>query len=116
MISRLNSDIEERLYNASGEGWGECKRILQSYPNVNPTGYRGVHGWRALHVACGRGALDVVRMMLQSTNVNINVTNNYGWTSLDCAIDMTHNELVDLLIQNGATANQYIKNENGKWI
>ena len=65
------------------------------------------YGGTALIPASERGHVEVVRYLLEQTDVDIDHVNNLGWTALLEAIvlgdgDAAHQEVVRLLIENGA--------------
>jgi ankyrin repeat protein len=65
------------------------------------------YGGIALIPACERGHVDVVRYLLEESDVDVDHVNNLGWTGLLEAIiladgDAAHQEIVRLLLENGA--------------
>jgi ankyrin repeat protein len=65
------------------------------------------YGGTALIPACERGHVDVVRYLLEESDVDVDHVNNLGWTGLLEAIiladgDVAHREIVRLLLENGA--------------
>lgn len=65
------------------------------------------YGGTALIPACERGHVDVVRYLLEESDVDVDHVNNLGWTGLLEAIiladgDAAHQEIVRLLLENGA--------------
>jgi ankyrin repeat protein len=64
-------------------------------------------GGTALIPASERGHVEVVRYLLNETDVDVDHVNRLGWTALLEAVvlgdgDAAHQEVVDLLIENGA--------------
>ena len=65
------------------------------------------YGGVALIPACERGHVEVVRYLLEESDVDVDHVNNLGWTGLLEAIilsdgDAAHQEIVRLLLDNGA--------------
>ncbi len=65
------------------------------------------YGGTALIPACERGHVDVVRYLLEESDVDVDHVNDLGWTGLLEAIiladgDAAHQEIVRLLLENGA--------------
>lgn len=65
------------------------------------------YGGSALIPACERGHVEVVREILETTDVDVNHVNNLGWTGLLEAIILSdggprHQEIVKLLLEHGA--------------
>ncbi len=65
------------------------------------------YGGIALIPACERGHVEVVRYLLEESDVDVDHVNNLGWTGLLEAIiladgDAAHQEIVRLLLEHGA--------------
>lgn len=61
--------------------------------------------WRrqtALHLASQNGHLEVVRMLLAQRLVDVNATDEDGWTALHYAVDGERKNLVEFLLANSA--------------
>lgn len=77
---------------------------LQAQPDLNRlTRFGGV----GLTPACEKGHVEIVRILLQETEINMNHTNFVGWTPLLEAIVLndggtTQQEIVKLLLDHGA--------------
>lgn len=74
------------------------------------------YGGTALIPACERGHVDVVKLLLEKTNVKVNHINKPGWTAMLEAIvfsngGKTQQEIVRLLLAHGADKN--IADKNG---
>ena len=68
------------------------------------------YGGTALIPACERGHVDVVKLLLEKTNVKVNHINKLGWTALLEAIILSNGgksqqEIVRLLLAHGANKN-----------
>ncbi|XP_067653127.1 ankyrin repeat domain-containing protein 29-like [Haliotis asinina] len=59
-------------------------------------------GENLLHLACRRGHLKTVKLILSMNVVDINARNNDGQTAADIARDWGHQRVVDLLVSRGA--------------
>lgn len=59
-------------------------------------------GTSALMLACGSGAMDVVKVLLNH-NAKVNAVNTQGDTPLHFAVRQNQQEVVDLLLRNGAS-------------
>ena len=55
-------------------------------------------GNTALHLACARGDVFFVEMIINKSNINIHEVNNDGNTPLDVAILFKHKEIIILLV------------------
>ena len=65
------------------------------------------YGGTALIPACERGHVEVVRYLLEASDVDVDHVNDLGWTGLLEAIiladgDAAHQEIVRMLLENGA--------------
>jgi ankyrin repeat protein len=65
------------------------------------------YGGTALIPACERGHVEVVRFLLDETDVDVNHVNNLGWTALLEAVILSdggprHQQIVTLLLDHGA--------------
>ncbi len=56
-------------------------------------------GNTALHLACARGDIFFVDMLINKCNINIHEKNNNGHTPLDVAIFFKHKEIIILLVK-----------------
>ncbi|XP_067654201.1 uncharacterized protein [Haliotis asinina] len=59
-------------------------------------------GYNVLHLACIRGDLETVKLILSMNVVDINARNNYGKTAADYARDWGRQRMLDLLVSRGA--------------
>ena len=66
----------------------------------------------ALHMASGNGHLEIVKILLEESRINLNVLNESGNTALHYAALNGKKEIAELLISKSADAN--IKNEFGR--
>ena len=78
------------------------KLLLKKGADVNLVNQCGNN---ALNLACSDQCFDIVKYLLQNTNVNINHQNNHGWSPLMTAVCRINLELVKLLLKQGADVN-----------
>ena len=79
----------------------ESDRRIGSASDVSEYG----DGWTPLHYACYRGYIDIVKELLlikDSDNININATNNLGFSALFYAAQCGHIEICEYLLSKGA--------------
>ncbi|XP_067650462.1 ankyrin repeat domain-containing protein 50-like [Haliotis asinina] len=69
------------------------------------------NGDSALHWACSRGHVDIVKHLLSQHNVDIDSRGQFGRTSLMTALFRGHREVADVLVRRGA--NVSIVDDNG---
>jgi uncharacterized protein len=100
---------DDRLDNpflyAGAEGLLDILRIVNE-AGADPA-LTNRYGGIALIPACERGHVEVVRYLLEESDVDVDHVNNLGWTGLLEAIiladgDATHQEIVRLLLEHGA--------------
>jgi uncharacterized protein len=100
---------DDRLDNpflyAGAEGLLEILRLVNE-AGADPA-LTNRYGGIALIPACERGHVDVVRYLLEESDVDVDHVNNLGWTGLLEAIiladgDAAHQEIVRLLLEHGA--------------
>lgn len=102
LISCLNNDVEL------------LRLILPANPDLERlTRFGGV----GLTPACEKGHLEIVKILLTETNINVNHTNFVGWTPLLEAIVLndggaTQQDIVKLLLDHGA--NPHMTDKYGK--
>ena len=68
---------------------------------IDPMTYRTPEGDSCLHLACVRGDLHAVKLLV-SLGLDVNSAGDLGNTSLHCASRRGNRELADFLIANGA--------------
>ena len=95
------------LHAAASAGRLACIEVLVRKVNVDQKDKRGD---TALHWACSRGNLEVVKL-LTTNGATVNAKNNSGATPIFIACYNGHYEAVDYLIQKGASLS--LQNMNG---
>ena len=88
----INDDLE--LVTLMAEAGADLKRLTRM-------------GGNGLTPAAEKGHLDVVRYLLENTRINVNLTNNLGWTALIETIILgdggpIRQQIVELLLAHGA--------------
>ena len=102
----LQDDRQDNPFLYAGaEGMLDILRLVNE-AGADPT-LTNRFGGTALIPASERGHVEVVRYLLNETDVDVDHVNRLGWTALLEAIvlgdgDAAHQEVVDLLIENGA--------------
>ena len=102
----LQDDRQDNPFLYAGaEGMLDILRLLNE-AGADPT-LTNRFGGTALIPASERGHVEVVRYLLNETDVDVDHVNRLGWTALLEAIILgdggtAHQEVVDLLIENGA--------------
>ena len=79
---------------------------LSPFKNSVRMGLRGVASGNALLAACKSGNSDIVRTLLRNDKSDINLVNSQGWTALHVASSLGFIQIVNLLLEHGADANQ----------
>ena len=75
------------------ESEGECE-WGQPHLNINQQNKRE---WSALHVASFYGHTECVKLLLNHSDIDINITNNDGATPLDITLEDNNPECIKLL-------------------
>ncbi|MDQ4215427.1 ankyrin repeat domain-containing protein [Microbacterium capsulatum] len=88
----INDDLE--LVTIAAEAGADLKRLTRM-------------GGNGLTPAAEKGHLEVVRYLLENTRINVNLTNNLGWTALIETIILgdggpVRQQIVELLLAHGA--------------
>ena len=107
-----DSDIHEKLYNASYYGDDTRLRELLT-AGADPNKYRNSNGITALLDAASRGRDSTVSILIQH-GADLNIQEKYGRTALYWAAGNGHNEVTTALIKAGADLN--IQTEDGKTV
>jgi ankyrin repeat protein len=102
----LQDDRQDNPFLYAGaEGMLDILRLVNE-AGADPT-LTNRFGGTALIPPSERGHVEIVRYLLNETDVDVDHVNNLGWTALLEAIvlgdgDTAHQDVVDLLIENGA--------------
>lgn len=98
-----NASILRLLIDASSESPLEAAQAADS------------DGWTALHNACSRGWLDIVKYLVQDVGVDINVRSKLGYTPLMNAASKGNLPVVNFLLsQENARLDPYKRNNYGE--
>ena len=88
---------------AANKNYPELVDLLLSRPDINvnlKTGVaKTVYQFTAAQWASGRGHTECVRVLAEKGNVNWNIGNNSGWSSLYIALSKRHSDVVDIIVQ-----------------
>lgn len=84
------------------------KKLLGTSIDVNAPDR---NGWRALHWAILTKRLEIVKMLLGVSNIDVNVKNSLGMTPLHCCVKTYNNHMVQLLLDAGSDINQTDRNK-----
>ena len=69
---------------------------------INPT-HRHFAGYTTLHYAVERGNIEFIESVLKDSRTNINALNKYKKTPLHLAVIASRNDIVEMLLSNGAS-------------
>ena len=96
-LNQLNSI----LLLAVHQGDAECVRLLLNIPNLDANiTYPIDHGLTSLMIACDKNHIEIVKLLLASTNTNINTLSRRGNVALMFAICKGHDDCARLLLEN----------------
>ncbi|MFS0871882.1 ankyrin repeat domain-containing protein [Paenibacillus xylanilyticus] len=106
-INLQDGRLDNPLLYASAEGLGEIVKL--AIAAGADTKLTNRFGGTALIPAADLGHVDIVELLLTSTDVDVNHINNLGWTALLEAVILgdggaRHQQIVALLLQYGADA------------
>lgn len=82
-----------------------CLRIIKLLLNKKETIFFNRDGFNVLHAAAANGNIKLIRMMMYSSNYDINVRDNNGFTPLLWAVQEKRFNAVEYLLLNGADVN-----------
>lgn len=92
------------LHIAAGEGESRIvEELLKAGASAkirNPSDCSGT----PLHLACAWDRMEVVKLLVESSDVEINARNSEGKTALDCALENEFIPIATYLVEHGATA------------
>ena len=104
-VDLQDDQLDNPFLYAGAEGLLDILRVVDE-AGADPT-LTNRYGGTALIPASERGHVDVVRYLLNETDIDVDHVNRLGWTALLEAIVLgdggpAHQAVVDLLIENGA--------------
>ena len=98
-LNKANHTGLTALHLACKNGYSNIVEFLLSFPNCDPHKKTKKHGNCAIHVASRGGHLDCIRCLVDLANIDLNVKNFRGRTSLDFACKSGHAETVAYLLK-----------------
>jgi len=102
LLFPLNPPRRTALQCAAYGGYTDCMNVLISEGGADPN-IQDSEGITALHWACSVGSLEAVQLLLQmEANFNVMEVDGEKLTPLDYAIIGSHQEVAQLLIEQGA--------------
>ena len=108
LSTQKNGDINDiSLYNTIKVDDPFFRKV-----QVKNKNYRDNHNNSDLHIAVDKNSIKMVRYFLNKRNRNINTRNDQGQTALHLACSMGNEDMINLLLINGA--NTEILDEEGK--
>lgn len=103
---RTGKEIDPTPFlHAGAKGYTEMIEILLPYqPDVS---IRNGYGGSALIPACEKGHVSTVKILLEKSDVDVNLINNLHWTALMEAVVLgdggnVHQEIIKMLLEHGA--------------
>lgn len=107
-VNIRDNRLDNPFLYAGAEGLLEVLKVLA--PAKPNTRIYNRFGGTALIPACERGHVEVVKYLLENTDVDVNHVNNLGWTGLLEAIILSnggqrHQQIVQILIAHRANVN-----------
>ncbi|KAL5258371.1 hypothetical protein ACHWQZ_G009016 [Mnemiopsis leidyi] len=101
----INDETWEHIKNAVKAG--KLEEVCEIYKtnNVEYTDVGGQFKQSLLHIASGRGELDIVRYCVQEEKVDVNIQDSGGFTALHLAAGWGHLQILKYLLEKGADVN-----------
>jgi len=100
-VNKAESRGATPLYEASQSGHFNIVEALLTRDDINVNQPRE-DGCNSLIMASHQGHVEVVRLLLSQPDIDLNIK-SFGKSALGWAIDQKHNDIVQLLIEAGAT-------------
>lgn len=76
----------------------EVKRLLELKHNINERDPRNLNQ-TVLHIAASQGQEKIVSLLVQKgKKIDLNIQDDHGWTPLLCAINGSHYEICEILL------------------
>jgi len=94
--------MERKLYDAAARGnTGDLKGALKKNPRLdaNWSDDNKPGGWTSFHIACSKGHVDIVRILLAHPDIDVNQRKQDGATGFHCACSNGRQAVVRLLLR-----------------
>jgi ankyrin repeat protein len=108
-----HKDLKGRaaIHKAVYQGHFECVQVLLQSEGIDIHLLEGSYGQTPLHVACGRGFADIVKVLIQH-KANVNAVDRDGWTPLHNACYKGYPAVVSVLLGHQAKRDILISNRH----
>ena len=88
----------------------KVRRLISEGVDIN--GVHSRYGCTGLIVGMLHGNTDIVRTLLECSNIKIDIKDSYGWTALHCAANNNKVESVELFLAHPACNKDIVKMKN----
>lgn len=82
-------------------------KVVELLINITDLTQEDEGQWNVLHSACFSGSKEIVRMLIEKNVLDLNKPNKDGVTPIYCAIKQKHFDLVEYLIEMGASLSEF---------
>ena len=92
---------------------GDEEEVKTAIRNGSEVNQQGAYQQTALHRACSVNRTEIVKILLQSDNIDVNLPDIYGWTPFSTVSHIGYNECALLMLQDGRTDVNWV--DYGGW-